>query len=752
MRITELNISEFGGLKNVRITPEDRLNIIYGENESGKSTVLLFIKFMLYGLGRKGSSNIERERSISWEGHASAGSMSFICGGKNYRIERRYIDGGRESKALRCLDDGSEVQTDKSYGELFLGVPKEVFESSACVGQMRSADINKEKTASSIQNMLTSADENVDTAKILKTLDGIRVSYRHKTKNGGSLYDREQEMNSLRRRFEEAEKAAISIDVISEKLEAAKADMVSVTRDLDEADSLLTQINKITLLRRFEKLREQKTLLDRVKAKKEELCKASLKTEFFPDNRFLAELKLVTDSYSESETLLSERRASFEKNSAPDYDEALAEIGEKIENNGGADSIIRIIDEKNRAIKKSAVTSMILWIVGALSALAGVAVIALGQVLGALLFAFVPIATVITVVASKGKKKLCAEMKELTEPYLTTPENFAQKARECAIALSQKRAYLTRTATANAELAELEKAYEKNAKRLGELISKTEPSASADVETAKAEHTRLLAFLNEYEGLKAEEDALMRAVSFEERELALYEEEQLRAEVTVDISQVTPAAIAEAERRKKYFDYQKRTFEQKLNMLNGELINARAKAEDPLPIADELAELEKKQGKEEDFYSALTLAMEAIEQAGQVMSGSVIPAISSCAGDIMGRISDAKYTTLRATSGFDISLDSDGFGIRSDFLSGGTRDAAYIALRLSLFMRIYADEMPPLILDEALCQFDDVRAEKMLTFLGALADEGKQILLFTSHKREEAICAGNSLNYNLIEL
>ena len=71
---------------------------------------------------------------------------------------------------------------------------------------------------------------------------------------------------------------------------------------------------------------------------------------------------------------------------------------------------------------------------------------------------------------------------------------------------------------------------------------------------------------------------------------------------------------------------------------------------------------------------------------------------------------------------------------------------------MALFMRVYGEELPPLILDEALCQFDERRAKQMLIILSSIAQEGKQILLFTSHKREEAICRENSLEHNLINL
>ena len=61
MKITQLNISEFGRLKNTQITLDDGINIISGDNESGKSTVMLFIRFMFYGLPKKSQKNKSRQ-------------------------------------------------------------------------------------------------------------------------------------------------------------------------------------------------------------------------------------------------------------------------------------------------------------------------------------------------------------------------------------------------------------------------------------------------------------------------------------------------------------------------------------------------------------------------------------------------------------------------------------------------------------------------------------------------------------------
>ena len=49
MIIKKINVKSFGKLKNKEIELKDGLNIIYGENESGKSTTMAFIKSMLFG-------------------------------------------------------------------------------------------------------------------------------------------------------------------------------------------------------------------------------------------------------------------------------------------------------------------------------------------------------------------------------------------------------------------------------------------------------------------------------------------------------------------------------------------------------------------------------------------------------------------------------------------------------------------------------------------------------------------------------
>ena len=52
MHIKKLRINNFGKLQNKEIELKNGINIIYGENESGKTTLLNFITSMFYGINK----------------------------------------------------------------------------------------------------------------------------------------------------------------------------------------------------------------------------------------------------------------------------------------------------------------------------------------------------------------------------------------------------------------------------------------------------------------------------------------------------------------------------------------------------------------------------------------------------------------------------------------------------------------------------------------------------------------------------
>ena len=181
MIIEQINIINFGKLQNFTLDLTEGINIIEGSNESGKSTISAFIKFMFYGLAPEAG---ERARSISWQSSTAAGTLTLRDGESLYRIEREAVPAKSQSEAKvtmreRCavIDTatGKPLYKGKVPGEVFFGIPRAVFESTAFIGQLEGTQAGGRTLAEAAENILFSADETVNTKKAVKKLDEARV-------------------------------------------------------------------------------------------------------------------------------------------------------------------------------------------------------------------------------------------------------------------------------------------------------------------------------------------------------------------------------------------------------------------------------------------------------------------------------------------------------------------------------------------------------------------------------------------------
>lgn len=97
MKIKKLELTAFGKFKNFVADFDGNINIIYGENESGKTTLQNFIKYMLYGakgskqLKGQGASNLKKYKP--WQDSGFSGSMEYILdNGQQIRVDRNFLD------------------------------------------------------------------------------------------------------------------------------------------------------------------------------------------------------------------------------------------------------------------------------------------------------------------------------------------------------------------------------------------------------------------------------------------------------------------------------------------------------------------------------------------------------------------------------------------------------------------------------------------------------------------------------------
>lgn len=137
MKIRELYIRNFGKFSEQRFVLRDDMQIFYGENEYGKTTIYAFIKAMLFGMERgrgRAALHDDFSRYEPWDNpNYYAGMMRFSCGGRNFRLERNFDRYARKA-VLVCEDDGEELSVEQGDLSMLLdGMTAETFENTAAV-------------------------------------------------------------------------------------------------------------------------------------------------------------------------------------------------------------------------------------------------------------------------------------------------------------------------------------------------------------------------------------------------------------------------------------------------------------------------------------------------------------------------------------------------------------------------------------------------------------------------------------------
>jgi len=184
VRIDRLGLSAFGRFHDRVLELKPGFNIIYGENEAGKTTVQKFILGMLYGFKKRAQRRDYAEdvfRYRPWEGTQYRGSLSYTLqrAGRTYRVERQF-EPSRED--IRIYDDvtgadltgrfGMDRRKELLFMEEQLNLPEEVFRSTAWVGQLEVGKLEMgRELVTRVANMQDSGREDLSVKTALRLLE-----------------------------------------------------------------------------------------------------------------------------------------------------------------------------------------------------------------------------------------------------------------------------------------------------------------------------------------------------------------------------------------------------------------------------------------------------------------------------------------------------------------------------------------------------------------------------------------------------
>ena len=164
MIIKDLQLTNFGKFNHKSMSLEPGLNIIYGENEAGKTTFHTFIRGMLFGIEKqrgKASSKDTYSKYEPWDNPSNyQGMMRIESNGVDYRIERNF---NRQNKSFKVINEdlGRELTQDE-IDKLFTGLDESCYYNTISISQLGSV------TDKELENILKNYAANLGSTKSME--------------------------------------------------------------------------------------------------------------------------------------------------------------------------------------------------------------------------------------------------------------------------------------------------------------------------------------------------------------------------------------------------------------------------------------------------------------------------------------------------------------------------------------------------------------------------------------------------------
>lgn len=661
MYFNKLLVKNFGKFNNREIELKKGLNLIYGENESGKTTIKEFIVGMLYGIDKSRGlgarlDNYELRKPLDGRGYAGKAYIQY--NGRNHLIERSFL---RYNKKTTVMDiqSGREVKLrDKNslHGTMF-DIDKNTYVNTLCIGEHGAAP-GKElanKLGNYLGNLSTTGSADIDKTYAIEHLKEERRKY---------------DTRPVQRQ----------LDDISEELflyEGVEDDIANVRGQIAD----LEQEFAMEVARRK---REARRLIETEKNLKfdededeqiEETVSGSGKTEITEaatDGSGKTEVAEATDGSDKTEVAQEAASGSGktevteETADSPDKIEAAEKVTDNTDNQDNSATAEDEEKTENESVAKK-----------------------------------------LSKVFAKKEERvfLDSDLWEDTkvEKPLTERLWFIILTGIFVVAVIAAMVYIL--------------PFEKGVRQLFIVC------------------TALFVIVTIVEGLYAKGvfDGDVNTPSEEEFREMIYRLERKTEsyeDVEIDMSFAGEYADRKAE----------------LRVVEKELLDKKMRKQE---LTEEFSVLSKKRDSIEREVHAINLAINTINEVSAEIHGDLGYLINDNISDIVSKITNGKYQDVYLDENLHVMVrDNDNF-VGIEYLSAGTMEQIYLAVRLSVARLLCRDKMP-LIIDDIFANYDEPRLINTLDCLKTIDTE--QIILMTSNPHIGDMLDGLDMDYNYVEL
>lgn len=700
----------FGKLNGETLTLQPGMNIIHLPNEGGKSTWCAFLEAMLYGIdtGSRNKSGFlaDKEHYLPWSGVPMSGSMRILWKNRDITIERR-------GKNRIPMGEVNAYETESGLivpelcvdncGEVLLGVERSVFVRAGFLKQSQMPVTEDEKLRRRLNDLVTTGDESGQSDMLAQKLKDLKNRCRFNKK--GLLPEAEKELADVEQKLQQLLSLQGQVETFRQRETALKEE----NRLLDNHLSALSYQENLAYTQKLEAARlardEAKSLWER-----EALACQSLPSEA-EIGKNLAKLASLRD-IRENLTVESQNFAPLPE--VPYGPEVFrGKNPETAVSDAALDYKVLTQLQKDKGFP---IPQMIGGILIAVSCVLAATVPAPIKWVGCGLLALCGI--LLIVLGIQKSRKLQAQIDALMQKYYgLAPIRWVE---EAGIYARSQNAYLQALSARQTELADYNRRKEENREALCALTGDLTPLQYEQECQAQSLRRRNLRDLEEK---YRQAEALVDAMSSAKKEVS-----------APTFPDTLSLSVQETKQKRMENDREENSLRHQIGVCLGQMETLGAEQS----LKEKKNALNSRIDALETHYAALTLALENLDAAARELQRRFAPRISQKAQEFFARLTGNRYNRLTLCQ--DLSLETAAEGettLRSSlWRSEGTVDQLYLALRLAVSQELTPNA--PVILDDALVRFDDVR---MATAIEILKEESirKQVILFTCQKRETEI-------------
>lgn len=749
MKIIRLDLISFGRFNNYTIEFGDKFNLIYGLNESGKTTISKFIEGVFYGFIKPYLKRTvyteDYEKYRPWNSENYEGSILVEKDNKRYVIYRnfkeKYFNIFNETTGNNETDLDGFNQDNLSFpGEYFFKMPLDIFKSTV-FSNLKELDAKDKNVSSIVDMLLNSSDSNNDSVSFKKALDNLEKmksnigTKQSKTKPLGGLYqkkfDLEDEIKNINKDKKEYEDSLNKLNEYKlrhEKLLLNKEKLVNLHKKND--------IEKIEDAKNYKMqiLKEKASLLDRVSKIKyindiDEDDVNSLEYQ----NKLLNDNRITFNELSKQKKLLSK-----------DYYQLKAKLS-------NYETIRDYIDEINNLIEKLNGFSKLkikLSIIGVIVTLiiAGM-IYMMGYtkeiVIAPVLFVLYYILVIISIKFQRlsYNRQLNKIVKKINQITNMNYKNYNEVINDFR--------YDSNMDKSIDYLGKLEGQLQDIDSKLDSIINEDESSKSKINNILSSSRNLKNIDVEDYRRKKIEYNQLMDRISDKDDQLQKISSEydfsilleninsdsiKLEDNDIKDINLLNKEIDESIEKNAKLFERTK-ILEKSVNLL--------------LEKEERLADINENIQKYENEITSIELAMDLINKSINKLHKNFIPRINKKVSEMMAYSTKDK-DKFRVDENLDVSIYDGVKFYEQKHLSSGTFDLLSVFIRISVLEELMGLDYL-MILDDCFVQLDDVRYKKCLDLLFKISNNN-QIILFSCQNRDEQLLNELDIKYKKIEL